>query len=402
MSTDATTRPPRIALVMVVVSDLGGSGGAERLFAALHAFLSRSRQADVALITASSSLARLQAAGHLSDANGVVTLPLGDQPGRGRVGIIRLTAELLRSIVGRRFDLVHICLPSPIYAPFAAILSRLPSAVRPKITLMVIDCTVAPSLDAAPPAGSYERQVLDAHLMYAKWARLDGVFSWYRAFVEAAARRLPRSANGLVRAARFCFTEPTRFAPSADRDNVMIFAGRLSEQKRPLLFVDAVAALRTLEPALIDGWRFEMYGRGILQRQVEKRIAAHDLGGIVRLTHAIDLAPVLSRSRVFVSTQAVENFTSLAMLEAMAAGNAIIAEDVGQTSDFVRHGENGLLVASATPDAFAGAMADYLRRPERHAAMAAASRAMVTDVHTIEHFADDILAFWRDVIASPR
>ena len=125
-------------------------------------------------------------------------------------------------------------------------------------------------------------------------------------------------------------------------------------------------------------------------------------GGLVRLTHAIDLAPVLSRSRVFVSTQAVENFTSLAMLEAMAAGNVVIAGDVGQTSEFVRHGENGYLVGAATPDAFASAMADYLRHPERHAAMAAASRALVTDVHTIEHFADDIMAFWRDVIHAKR
>jgi len=402
VSSDATTRPPRIALVMAVVSDLGGSGGAERLFAALHGFLVRSRNDDVTLITAASALTRLQAAGHLSDATGVVTLPLGEQPGRGRIGVMRLTAQLLKKTIGQRFDLVHICLPSPIYVPFAAFISRLPNAARPRVTLTVIDCTVAPSLDAAPPEGTYERQVLDAHLMYATWARLDGLFSWYRAFVEAASRRMPQRANGLVRAARFCFTEPSRFAPAPDRDNVMIFAGRLSEQKRPLLFVDAVAALRTREPGLIDGWRFELYGRGLLEQQVEERIAAHGLGGIVRLTHTIDLAPVLTRSRVFVSTQAVENFTSLAMLEAMAAGNAVIAADVGQTSEFVRHGENGLLVAAATPDAFASAMADYLRHPERHASMAAASRALVTDVHTIEHFADDIMAFWRDVIHAKR
>ena len=31
--------------------------------------------------------------------------------------------------------------------------------------------------------------------------------------------------------------------------------------------------------------------------------------------------------------------------------------------------------------------------------MAASSRALVVDVHTIEHFADDIAAFWQDVLA---
>jgi glycosyltransferase involved in cell wall biosynthesis len=99
-----------------------------------------------------------------------------------------------------------------------------------------------------------------------------------------------------------------------------------------------------------------------------------------------------------VSTQAIENFTTLAMLEAMASGNAVIAENVGQTGEFVRHGENGLLVSPATVEAFADAMAEYLRHPERHDALAAASRSLATSVHTIEHFADDIIAFWRAVL----
>jgi glycosyltransferase involved in cell wall biosynthesis len=387
---------------MTVVSDLGGSGGAERLFAALHEFLRHTRRIDVTLVTASSSLPRLQAAGRLADADGVVALPLGAHPGRGRLGVIRMTLQLLAATLGRRFDLVHICLPSPVYAPYAAVVCRLPDALRPKVALTVIDCTVAPSLAAPPPPGTYERQVLDAHRLYAKWVQLDGMFSWYRAFVEAASRHLHVAGTGLVRAARFCFSEPGRFSPAPVKDRVMIFAGRLSEQTRPLLFVDAVAALRAREPALIDGWRFELDGRGVLQTQVEARIAAHGLGAIVRVTHAIDLAPILARSQVFVSTQAIENFTSLAMLEAMAAGNAVIAEDVGQTSEFVRHGINGFLVAPATADTLADAMADYLRHPERHAAMAAASRSLVTDVHTIDHFADDILSFWHDVIASTR
>ena len=49
------------------------------------------------------------------------------------------------------------------------------------------------------------------------------------------------------------------------------------------------------------------------------------------------------------------------MLEAMAAGNAVDAEDVSQTREFVRAGENGLLVAQGTSEAFADAIAEYLR-----------------------------------------
>lgn len=389
----------KVALVMVVVSDLSGSGGAERQFSRLHEYLS-ARGDAVTLITASSSLRRLRAAGRLADGTGVVALNLGDQPGRGYLAVLWMTARLLATTVRGRFDVVHVCLPSPVYAPYAAMLTHLPKSLRPRVTLTVIDCTLPESLDAPPPEGTYERQVLDAHRLYATWANLDGTFTWYRAFIEAASRRLRRKGQGLVRAARFCFTEPNRFAPSADKERLILFAGRLSEQKRPLLFVDAVAALRTSEPALVGGWRFEMYGRGVLERQVRDRIVQHGLSDVLTLTYAIDLAPVLARSRAFVSTQALENFTSLAMLEAMAAGNAIVAEDVGQTNEFVHDDENGYVVRPATPQSFAAAIARYLRQPERHAAMAAASRRLVTEVHTIEHFADDIHAFWRDVLAS--
>ena len=387
-----------VGLVMVVVSDLGGSGGAERLFSDFHEFLSkRAGAVRLTLITATVSLTRLQAAGRLHPAVGVVPLELGDQPGRGKIGILRMTAKLLWVTVTRRFDLLHVCLPSPIYVPFCAALSWLPRQMRPKLVVTVVDCTLAHSLADPPPEGTYERQVLDAYRMYERWTRLDGIYAWYRAFVDADVHHVPSRSRPMTRAARYCFTEPDRFRPAGTKEHLVVFAGRLSHQKRPLLFLDAVAALRARAPELVSGWRFEMYGTGLLGTDAAARIAQHDLGDIVTLAHAIDMAPVFARSRLFVSTQACENFTSLAMLEAMAAGNAVIAEDVGQTREFVRPGENGLVVTPPTPDAFADAMAAYLRHPERHDAMAAASRRLTTEVHTIEHFADDITAFWGDV-----
>ncbi len=391
------TRKPKIALVMVAVSDLGGSGGAERLFSYLHEYLSARSGVRVAMITAASSLVRLQSAGRLTMSAGVIELALGAHPGRGKSGVAWMTLRLLWATWRGRFDLVHICLPSPIYVPYAAVLSWLPRTVRPRLSLSVIDCTLADSLYRPPPVGTYERQVLDAHHCFARWVRLDGVYSWYEAFVTAVANGAAMAGGPLSRAARYCFTEPDRFRPAA-KEKVVIFAGRLSEQKRPLLFVDAVAVLRTRYPELIAGWRFELYGTGILATEVASRIAHHGVDDVLNCHSTADMAPVFARSQLFVSTQAFENFTSLSMLEAMAAGNAVIAEDVGQTREFVRHDVNGLLVRSASADAFADAIAAYLRAPEHHDAMAAESRRLATEVHTIEHFADDITAFWQDVL----
>jgi glycosyltransferase involved in cell wall biosynthesis len=384
---------------MVAIRDLRGSGGAERQFTDVFEFLNRRSPGQAVLITASESVNRLRAAGRLQSTESVISLPLGPRPAHGRLGVARMTLSLLSATLGRGFDVVHVCLPTPSYVPYATLLRFVPRRLRPRITLNVIDCTVAPNLASGSDGlDLYERQVLDAHRMYFHWTRLDGVYSWYQAFVDVARSKALLSPKTVVTPARFCFTDARRFQPAAVKDKLIVFAGRFSEQKRPLLFVDAVASLRNRYPERVAGWRFEMYGQGALSAAVAERIAQLGLGDAITMTHAIDMAPVFARSRVFVSTQAFENFTSLAMLEAMAAGNAVIAENAGQSAEFVHHGENGFLVSPPTASAFADAIADYLTHPERHDALAAASRALATNVHTIEHFADDITAFWRVVM----
>lgn len=389
----------KVALLMLVVGDLAGSGGAERYFADMFRHLRKQGRVETYLVTSRSSLRPLEAAGRITSTDGIIALPLGRRPGAGVLGLLWTTLVLLWTTARHRFDVVHICLPTPTYVPYAALVTLLPARLRPRVTVNVIDCTVAANLRTRQPADLYEQQVLAAHRLYTRWTRLDGVFSWYGAFIETARGLKLFSPHTALMAARYCFADMDRFMPAAEKENVIVFAGRLSSQKRPLLFVEAVARLCADHPQLVHGWRFEMYGRGDLYTTTKERIAALGLTERVTLTHAIDMAPVFARSRAFVSTQSLENFTSLAMLEAMASGNAIIAADVGQTSEFVRHGENGFLVQDETPAGFARALAEYLRDPARHEEFASASRILVLKVHTIDNAAEDVVSFWRHVIA---
>lgn len=383
-----------MALVLVAVGDLSGSGGTERQFSDLFDYLRRLHPGSVTLVTTRPALRRLQSTGRVADGADVVTVPAGDSI-RGKLAVVWLTLTLLWATLTHRWDVVQLCQPTPIYVPYAAALSWLPRWMRPRIALTVVDCTLAHHL-AHPGRGDlYERQVEQAHRLFFRWTRLDGVYSWYHAFVDVARRARLLPARAAVVAAKYCFTDPARFTPAA-KQPLVVFAGRLSEQKRPLLFVDAVAKLLERHPDAAAGWRFELYGRGVLEESVKARIAGHGLQDVISMGHALDLAPVFARSRLFVSTQAYENFTSLAMLEAMAAGNAVIAEAVGQTAEFVHHDRNGFLV-DATPEAFADAIAAYIRQPAQHAVMAAHSRSLATDVHTIENFSNDITAFWATV-----
>jgi glycosyltransferase involved in cell wall biosynthesis len=390
----------KVALVMVAVGDLAGSGGAEREFSHLFEYLAARDPGRTTLITAAVSVRRLQQAGRLTSSAGVIALPLGSAPAQSRLGIAWLTVTLLWTTLLGRFDVVHLCLPTPSYVPYAAVLTRLPRALRPRLVLTVIDCTVAHNLLDGTAADRYEQQVVDAHRMYFRWTRVDGVYTWYREFATAARSHGWFPAGAVIAAARYCFTDHARFRPAANKENVVVFAGRLSSQKRPLLFVEAIASLRSRYPDLSSDWRFEMYGGGVLEPDVRARIEAHGLQNVLRLSRAPDLSPVFERTRLFVSTQAYENFTSLAMLEAMAAGNAVIAEDVGQTAEFVRSGENGWVVSPATPDQFADAIAKYMADPARFAALGAASRVIATEIHTIENFAEDITSFWHAVAAA--
>lgn len=386
----------RVALVMVAVGDLSGSGGAERQFSEVFEHLLLARDVEVSLITSATSVRRLREAGKLDRLHQVVELPLGAKPAQSRLSVAWMTLTLLFATIGRGLDVVHICLPTPSYVPYAAVVGRLPRRWRPAVTITVVDCTLAHNLSGGSPADTYERQVLDAHHLYARWTAPDGVFSWYEAFT-ATVRTLGVFSAARVVSARFCFTDPVRFQPGT-KQRLIVWAGRLSTQKRPLLFVDAVAALCREAPQLVEGWRFEMYGAGVLEAQVRARLREQALESRLTLTKAPDLSPVFAVSSLFVSTQAHENFTSLAMLEAMAAGNSVIAEDAGQTRVFVSDA-NGLLVDSASAQGFGAAMARYLEAPQAHSRMAAASRSLATEVHTIEHFAEDIVGFWRTVAA---
>lgn len=386
---------------MAAVSDLAGSGGAERHFSDLFAHLRAIHPDRITFLTSRDALGRLQAAGHLRDSNAVLALPLGSRPAMTKANIAWMTVSLLWATMTRGFEVLHVVLPTPSYVPFFAVLSLLPRALRPRLVISVIDCTLAHNLDQTRIDDAYERQVVAAHRLYFTWTKLDGVFTWYEAFAEAARRLRLFPPAAIVRTARYCFTDVSRFAPSETKARVVLWVGRLSKQKRPLLFVEAVALLRQRHPQLTEGWRFEMYGRGALEGAVRSAIEAHRLTDILTLSHTPDLSPIAARSQLFVSTQAFENFTSLAMLEAMSAGNAVIAEDVGQTREYVRHGENGFVVEGGTPSAFAAGVARYLQQDELHVSMAEASRRLATTIHTVEHAANDVVEFWRGVAASP-
>jgi glycosyltransferase involved in cell wall biosynthesis len=170
-------------------------------------------------------------------------------------------------------------------------------------------------------------------------------------------------------AARTCIAGRTVVIPNAvdvdaarrarhDGDPPRIAAvGRLAWPKDPRTLVRALARVRvTPFSALIVGDGPERAG-------VEAEVRELGLESAVELCGPrSDVPDLLARSDLFVLASRSEG-GPISILEAMAAGLAVVAADVGGVGDLVVDGVTGLLVPPADPDALAAALDRLLADP---------------------------------------
>jgi glycosyltransferase involved in cell wall biosynthesis len=158
---------------------------------------------------------------------------------------------------------------------------------------------------------------------------------------------------------------------------VVGFVGRLTPQKDPATFLQAVAAVRREVPAV----RGVIVGDGPLRRDLERDAPRRGLAShCVLVGPRPDVPAVLDAMDVFVLSSVSEGFPFV-VLEAMAMGCPVVATAVDGVTEIVEDGVSGVLVPPRDPAAIARAVVDLLRRPDRASALGAAARARVA-----EHF----------------
>jgi glycosyltransferase involved in cell wall biosynthesis len=86
-----------------------------------------------------------------------------------------------------------------------------------------------------------------------------------------------------------------------------------------------------------------------------------------------------------------------ASIEAMAAGLAVVATDVGGARDQIVHGETGLLVPRGDSCALGEAIAELARDPARRAAMGHASHARAVEMFDVRRMASDYARICLDI-----
>jgi glycosyltransferase involved in cell wall biosynthesis len=228
-----------------------------------------------------------------------------------------------------------------------------------------------------------------------------------RHYVKASARRCIvhcqtnriRTALERAHAARrpnwTTVTSPCYFAayrdeagPPAPRDPRMVaFVGRFAPAKNPLLFIEAIGAVRD---SGLDV-RARMLGEGPQLADIQRRVRELGLDGVVTVGFSQSPIDQLEQSRVFVSLQTGDNYGSQSLLEAMGAGCAVVASDVGETRRLVT--EDVGFVVDQTRDAVARAIGALVRDPRRAASMGAAAAYKARTFYS----ADTYVSFLEDL-----
>lgn len=194
-----------------------------------------------------------------------------------------------------------------------------------------------------------------------------------RRYVRIPRRKLATIPNGIDGQP---FTRPTDRAsvraslgiPSAA--TALLFASRLEAQKDVPTLLRAFKRLTDSSPAL----HLVIVGQGTLRPMLEAEATALGLTGRVTFTGVrLDMPDVLRACDIFVLSSTWEGLP-MVILEAMAAGCAIVSTAVGGVPTAVSDGANGLLVPPRDPEALAAGIHRVASDPALRQRFAAAGQ----------------------------
>lgn len=133
---------------------------------------------------------------------------------------------------------------------------------------------------------------------------------------------------------------------------------------------------------------------GLMQHEIEE--ITRD-GALEYWGHRSDVAQVLEAARIVCLPSYREGFPK-SLLEAAAAGRAIVATDVPGCREIVRHGENGLLVPPRDPQALADALAHLIPDAQLCAAMGQRGRALVEQYFSLDIVVSRTMQLYADML----
>lgn len=160
-------------------------------------------------------------------------------------------------------------------------------------------------------------------------------------------------------------------------ENVLIaYIGRLSPEKGPDVFLRAAAQVCAEYPSA----RFVLIGVG--PEELALRALASSLGiadSVIFAGYRKDMKRIYNSLDLVVQSSYTEGMPNV-VLEALLMQVPVIATNVGGTAEVMQHERHGILVPAGSPDRLAVEIKQFMRGPNRLAAMARAGRERIREV----------------------
>ena len=303
----------------------------------------------------------------------------------GVTGAARVPA-LVRLLRRERPDVFHAQLPVPLSAKFAlaaAVLARVPAVVATVQLVGPFEIDRSSRLQLRLLAAGVDR-----YLAVSRDIKHELVqrFHWPAHKIEVvynavSLRQFPAGAS-----------EPSL------RDQLLAGPGhpivltiaRLDEQKGHPALLRAAAQL--------PGALFVFAGEGPDRTALEQQATALGVRDRIRfLGHRTDVPDLLLACDVFALPSLYEG-SSLATLEAMAAGCAVVSSAIPGTDELITHEEDGLLVPPNDPAALTEALRRLLEDPELRRRLGRAARARVEREFTAEAMTGKVVDVYEELL----
>jgi glycosyltransferase involved in cell wall biosynthesis len=206
--------------------------------------------------------------------------------------------------------------------------------------------------------------------------------------------RVGRVWNGVAFAA---FREQARLrAPAVKAPGDPVHIGTLATLTEQKGLFDLLAVAKKLRAE--RNVRFVIIGDGPLRSRLEAGIREHGLEDTVRLAGWVQDAAHVALPAVDIFFQpSLWEAMSIALLEGMAAGKAIVATGVGENPHVIEHGVDGLIVEKRDIDGMTAALRRLVDDPELRARLGAAAFRKVERQFTVEHMTRQYEEIYLDV-----
>ncbi|MEI6633619.1 MAG: glycosyltransferase [Chlamydiota bacterium] len=313
-------------------------------------------------------------------------IPVICVPKRGRYDVTVLW-RLARVLRAERIDVVHTHLfGADAWGRVAAWMARTPFIVS---SLHMVDCWLTPFQIAVERWTSFF-----AHRLIAV---SEEVKRFYVSGVGVSEGKVTVVYNGID-----CAGLPAAVDGVAKRRElglqegglVVGVAARLEPQKEIFTWLRAARLLAQEYPRL----EFVIAGDGSQRREIELFNSSLGMAGKVHfLGVRRDMYEIMAICDCMVFSSRLEGF-SIAILESMASGKAVVATRVGGNSEMIDDGINGVLVPVGDPDAIARAVGRLLRDEHARRRMGEAARKTVRERFSVETMTRSICDIYEEGI----